>query len=998
MSQESGFTLIEIIVSLVIAGILVAVAGMGLTTATRGYVFARENAHMAQKSQLALARLNREFMEMLDVVTPTSSSIIYELTRGNRAVAQVGNTLKTRDGSALPDALNGDILVDGVNSFTLSYFKGSQTWVPGTDDVPLLSALRIDLVLDRADSGIGTVTFSTTVHPRNTKNYGGAAPTTSPPTLGDYGCFVSTAAGRVPLGGTVHGENRTAAMRVLPLLGVVLLFAAALQTTGAPRGRSRRGASRERGSILISLIATMVILSVLGAAMLPLTSTSTFSQVGANSASRAYLLAESAYRYAAGEFLNAGDRDQRDAMLTTLSGQTYRLADNEGQFHLEVSSHWFKTTADPVGSQSLSTTVPGGLPSGMNLNQGYLQVDGAVHLYTSVVVSPPSVIFTKSDNWASIPVGTVVSNVARSQSGAQTVTRNGDLVLRENNLGANAFPLRNGQFRVNGDLYSYRELDLPNDRLKGITDPDDPNMPDLVVPGSSWIILEDFIKVRCTGTFAPGSGMETSRTISYSTPLGWVARVEGAQGRTEVTDSFADLSNWQPSTQGSHAVALEDGSNALDVTETTALPAADTSLIEFDWASTAADLAAAWEYADYHLSYDAQTKIKIANRRYFFAGVNFRMSGSDTYGLSLLRASPDADDRVPADLVPVTDQLAVLLWEATGGGTSLRWLAYKPLSSSDYVLSENTYFADDMESGPGAWDPGTGNPWALTEEDSHSATHSWTDSPGGNYPSKVTARLEITDLDLTAATHATLSIWHKLDLAWDKDSAKIELRYRDKKRDKWVTLATYTSDVSGWQKETFDISGYLPGMIGIGFELKSAKQSPGADGWHIDDVTISCESLDWPSLLVRVQEKVADSGRFSGQKVNDIRAYIADVNPHGSPGTDPLDNNRKAHPRDQVNWPPDDVDDTSAANDTFTLIQWDPNLDASVDRIGTGNELNAVIRSNSLTTPSSGAFTQSELALHTFGSSSADVFFDDFAVRLENSSGGEMGFLPPVQQ
>jgi hypothetical protein len=49
-------------------------------------------------------------------------------------------------------------------------------------------------------------------------------------------------------------------------------------------------------------------------------------------------------------------------------------------------------------------------------------------------------------------------------------------------------------------------------------------------------------------------------------------------------------------------------------------------------------------------------------------------------------------------------------------------------------LPEETLFIDDMENGAGNWVVGgINNHWAISEEDSHSPTHAWSDSPGGNY-------------------------------------------------------------------------------------------------------------------------------------------------------------------------------------------------------------------------------------------------------------------------
>ncbi|MFO7930577.1 MAG: hypothetical protein R6U97_04145 [Desulfosalsimonas sp.] len=142
-------------------------------------------------------------------------------------------------------------------------------------------------------------------------------------------------------------------------------------------------------------------------------------------------------------------------------------------------------------------------------------------------------------------------------------------------------------------------------------------------------------------------------------------------------------------------------------------------------------------------------------------------------------------------------------------------------------------------------------------------------------------------------------------------------------------------------------------------------------------------------------------------KQNYIRAYIGDQQVHGDPGH-PLDRERLANPRGEVNWPPRDADDTHSGNDHYTLVQWNEYRTGSVTRLGTGNEENAVIRTNTLTTPDANfPETRPELGLHTWGWGSSggepdageipDIYFDDFAVRLDAPfmSGG---FAPAIQE
>ena len=49
LSCDAGFTLIEIIISLVVAGILASIAGMGIVSAISGYAVVRENVSLPRK-------------------------------------------------------------------------------------------------------------------------------------------------------------------------------------------------------------------------------------------------------------------------------------------------------------------------------------------------------------------------------------------------------------------------------------------------------------------------------------------------------------------------------------------------------------------------------------------------------------------------------------------------------------------------------------------------------------------------------------------------------------------------------------------------------------------------------------------------------------------------------------------------------------------------------------------------------------------------------------
>ena len=172
MNNESGFTFIELIASLVILALLFTIAGMGIVMTAKGYMLTRENAHMAQKAQLALTRLNRELLEMTAIVAKddTRPSLIYDHVTQRNALAKDGNTLKLFSNLGtqvtLPALNSGDILVDDVASFNLTFYKGPDSWVYGADSITELTSIKIDLEIGRTDSDIDTKTFTTSVRPR----------------------------------------------------------------------------------------------------------------------------------------------------------------------------------------------------------------------------------------------------------------------------------------------------------------------------------------------------------------------------------------------------------------------------------------------------------------------------------------------------------------------------------------------------------------------------------------------------------------------------------------------------------------------------------------------------------------------------------------------------------------------------------------------------------------------------------------------------------------
>ena len=157
---------------------------------------------------------------------------------------------------------------------------------------------------------------------------------------------------------------------------------------------------------------------------------------------------------------------------------------------------------------------------------------------------------------------------------------------------------------------------------------------------------------------------------------------------------------------------------------------------------------------------------------------------------------------------------------------------------------ESTFF-DDMESGTNGWTTGgTANTWAQTTLDSHSPTHSWTDSPSGQYSNNTNSWLRSPAIDLSGKVEAQVSFWHFYDTesGWDYGYPEYSINGGTT----WQPLYTdgYTGNSGDWLEQTFDATALdNQANVRIRFRLYS-DGGVTADGWYIDDVDVSYEPFE----------------------------------------------------------------------------------------------------------------------------------------------------------
>jgi prepilin-type N-terminal cleavage/methylation domain-containing protein len=175
--RNEGFTLIELIAALTLAGILAAVAVVGLVSGVRGYIFASANVDIAQDGQLVIARLSREISELsaIDRAASNGTCLRYKVDTESsfyRAIGWHDNRLELNiapdaDCGCPTNAAPGDLLAGRVVSFNIDYMdnSGAVTSSPPTA-LNDLYEVRIAFRLDRMDGEPGAA-FAVRVNPRN---------------------------------------------------------------------------------------------------------------------------------------------------------------------------------------------------------------------------------------------------------------------------------------------------------------------------------------------------------------------------------------------------------------------------------------------------------------------------------------------------------------------------------------------------------------------------------------------------------------------------------------------------------------------------------------------------------------------------------------------------------------------------------------------------------------------------------------------------------------
>jgi prepilin-type N-terminal cleavage/methylation domain-containing protein len=166
MCTRDGFTLIEVIATLLLVGIIAVFGGMFLADGIKGYLFARNNIETSQKTTIARERIRRELAIISSVSTAGINTITFKNSLGQRTLGLDGSNVRLTLGTG--SLSSGDVLLGDVNGFTVTYtsYDGS-TWTI-SDNATQLAEISVTMTVPFDDPDLSPRNITVTVNPRNT--------------------------------------------------------------------------------------------------------------------------------------------------------------------------------------------------------------------------------------------------------------------------------------------------------------------------------------------------------------------------------------------------------------------------------------------------------------------------------------------------------------------------------------------------------------------------------------------------------------------------------------------------------------------------------------------------------------------------------------------------------------------------------------------------------------------------------------------------------------
>jgi prepilin-type N-terminal cleavage/methylation domain-containing protein len=161
IGAQKGFTLVELIVTLVLVGIIGTFTTLFMYTGLNGYLRAKDTSEGALKAQIALDRISLELRDIKTISDFNSNTNIdYECESTTLSFARIIKYDSVNDEILLSVAGNENVLLDDVRTFSLT---------TTTKDLNYYADGNLEVESIQVSFTVGEIerSFSTRIFPRN---------------------------------------------------------------------------------------------------------------------------------------------------------------------------------------------------------------------------------------------------------------------------------------------------------------------------------------------------------------------------------------------------------------------------------------------------------------------------------------------------------------------------------------------------------------------------------------------------------------------------------------------------------------------------------------------------------------------------------------------------------------------------------------------------------------------------------------------------------------
>ncbi len=158
--NSKGFTLIEIVITIVLVSILAGIAAMIILQGVKMYSDEQSRSDVHYQARIAMERMAREIRVIrsaADITTFTTSTLRFTDISGAALGFEWTNPTLSRF-----NGVGNDVLASGVNPFSFSYFEND-----GVTPAVLVDNVWFVEIDMTSVQGVETMQMKTRVHPRN---------------------------------------------------------------------------------------------------------------------------------------------------------------------------------------------------------------------------------------------------------------------------------------------------------------------------------------------------------------------------------------------------------------------------------------------------------------------------------------------------------------------------------------------------------------------------------------------------------------------------------------------------------------------------------------------------------------------------------------------------------------------------------------------------------------------------------------------------------------